>query len=137
MMGSAPRTYLMVRPGYLLGRSLLMNAATCGYAPSRHPHTSRMAFSYLVFSSEAEPPSSVQHLTQSAATLLRSNCLRSSQEEHSSLAELNPLARHSAVSSLSEAWTMAQSSMTTSWLTIMEVNQFMARLGTCLENNES
>ena len=28
MMGSAPLTYLMVRPGYLLGRSLLMNAAT-------------------------------------------------------------------------------------------------------------
>ena len=28
MIGSAPLTYLMVRPGYLAGRSLLMNAAT-------------------------------------------------------------------------------------------------------------
>jgi len=30
MMGSAPLVYLMVSPGYLAGRSLLMNAATCG-----------------------------------------------------------------------------------------------------------
>ena len=28
MMGSAPLTYLIVSPGYLAGRSLLMNAAT-------------------------------------------------------------------------------------------------------------
>ena len=30
MMGSAPLTYLMVRPGYLLGLSLLIKAETCG-----------------------------------------------------------------------------------------------------------
>ena len=37
--GSAPRTYLMVRPGYLLDRSLLIKAWTWGYAPRRHPQT--------------------------------------------------------------------------------------------------
>ena len=128
MMGSAPRTYLMVRPGYLryefncpknekfklngilaccliarrsfydilqsyqkccslgillmvqwfwikdnllwsqynylAGRSDLMKACTCGYAPSRHPHTSKMALGYLVDSSNFLP-SAVQHSLQS------------------------------------------------------------------------
>jgi len=97
--GSAPRTYLMVRPGYLAGRSLLMNAATCGYAPKRHPHTSRIARSYLVFSSVALPASLVQHLKQSVDRVPRSNCFRSSQLEHSNFAELNPRSRHEAASS--------------------------------------
>ena len=98
MTGSAPRTYLMVRPGYLAGRSLLMNAATCGYAPSRHPHTSKIARSYLVFSSVALPASLVQHLVQSPDKEPRSNCFKSSQLEHNSLAELKPSSKHLAAS---------------------------------------
>merc|ERR1719367_2347258 len=121
----------MVRPGYLLGRSLLMNAATCGYAPKRHPHTSRIAFSYLVFSRLADPPSLTQHWTQSWATLLRSNCFKSSHEEQRSLAELKPFSRHWAASSLS-AWTWTQSIMVTSWPTSKLVIQFMAGMDTNL-----
>merc|ERR1719357_1049898 len=101
MIGSAPLTYLMVRPGYLAGRSLLMNAATCGYAPRRHPHTSRMALSYLTLSRVEAPPSSVQQASQSAITTPRSNCFKSWQEEQSSLAELKPRSRHLAAAEAS------------------------------------
>ena len=67
---------------------------TCGYAPKRHPHTSRIALSYLTLSRVEAPPSSVQQASQSAITAPSSNCLRSWQEEHSSFAELNPRSRH-------------------------------------------
>jgi len=99
MMGSAPLTYLMVRPGYRAGRSLLIKAATCGYAPKRHPHTSRIARSYLVFSSVALPASLLQHFSQPSDRAARSNWRRSAQAEHRSLAELKPRSRQEAVSS--------------------------------------
>ena len=67
---------------------------TCGYAPRRHPHTSRMALSYLTLSRVEAPPSSVQQASQSAITAPRSNCFKSWQEEQSSLAELKPRSRH-------------------------------------------
>ena len=71
---------------------------TCGQAPSRHPHTSKMARSYFVFSSLALPASRVQHLAQSADKAPRSNCFRSSQLEHNSLAELKPRSKQLAAS---------------------------------------
>jgi len=114
MIGSAPLTYLMVRPGYLAGRSLLMNAATCGYAPRRHPHTSRIALSYLTLSRVEAPPSSVQQASQSAITAPSSNCFRSWQEEHSSFAELKPRSRHLAASTASAPAALA--SATRTWL---------------------
>ena len=67
---------------------------TCGYAPRRHPHTSRIALSYLTLSRVEAPPSSVQQDSQSAITAPSSNCFRSWQEEHSSFAELKPRSRH-------------------------------------------
>lgn len=87
--GSAPRTYLIVKPGYLLGRSLLIKACTCGYAPSRHPHTSSIALGYFVVSSLR--PSSVQHFVQSdTKDGLTLNFDRSSHDEHNSAALLKP-----------------------------------------------
>merc|ERR1719435_309699 len=115
MTGSAPRTYLMVKPGYLAGRSLLMNAATCGYAPSRHPQTSSTALTYFTFSRLAEPPSSVQH------------CSQSLQAEQRSLAELNPLSRHFAASiPAASVLSAAQCMVSRTWVTIMPSQSMLA-----------
>jgi len=102
MMGSAPLTYLMVRPGYLAGRlSDLMNACTCGYAPSRNPHTSRMALEYLTASSSFLP-SSVQHRPQSLLRSPRENRPRVSQSEHIRLGVLKPNSEQFRSTSLPE-----------------------------------
>lgn len=42
-IGSAPRKYLIIKLGNLAGRSLLMKAWICGYAPNLQVHTSKMA----------------------------------------------------------------------------------------------
>merc|ERR1719431_124764 len=127
MTGSAPRTYLMVKPGYLAGRSLLMNAATCGYAPSRHPQTSSTALTYFTFSRLAEPPSSVQHCSQSLATTAKSKFLQSLQAEQSSLAELNPLSRHFAASiPAASVLSAAQCMVSRTWVTIMPSQSMLA-----------
>ena len=72
---------------------------TCGYAPKRHPHTSRIARSYLVFSNLALPASLVQHFPHPSARTPRSNCFRSSQEEQRRFAALNPSCKQDAESS--------------------------------------
>merc|ERR1719373_1160221 len=94
----------MVRPGYLLGRS------------------------HLVFSNAADPPSEVQHFTQSAATFPKSNCLRSSHEKHRSFAELKPLSRHMAVSIISSPLTDIQSTINTTWVTSRASQSMMCLL---------
>uniref|UniRef100_A0A194AKW2 Uncharacterized protein n=1 Tax=Pinctada fucata TaxID=50426 RepID=A0A194AKW2_PINFU len=60
MMGSAPRTYLMAKPGNCLGRSLLTNAWTCGNLPNFHPHTCSSAYGY-VFNDSSPSESLEQH----------------------------------------------------------------------------
>ena len=125
MTGSAPLTYLIVRPlylrkksinhegiffiyimwsksgyiYYLLGRSLLIKACTWGYAPKRHPHTSRMAFGYLDSLDSKVLPSSVQQLLQLfviTCLSFMSNLWISSQEEHSNVGVWKPRERHSS-----------------------------------------
>ena len=84
---------------YLFGRSLLIKACTCGYAPKRHPQTSRMAFGYFDSLDSSVFPSSVQQFLQLPEIIClswMSNLWISSQEEHNRVGLLKPRARHSS-----------------------------------------
>jgi len=99
MIGSFPRTYLIVKPGYLWTRSLLIKACTWGYAPKRHPHTSRMAFGYFDSLDSNVLPSSVQQSLQLfviTCLSFMSNLWISSQEEQSNVGVWKPRVRHSS-----------------------------------------
>ena len=128
MIGSFPRTYLIVKPGYLYNsfmisfnkrigmdwniekmiikhiiylwtRSLLIKACTWGYAPKRHPHTSRMAFGYFDSLDSNVLPSSVQQSLQLfviTCLSFMSNLWISSQEEQSNVGVWKPRVRHSS-----------------------------------------
>ena len=84
---------------YLLTRSLLIKACTCGYAPKRHPQTSRMALGYFDSLDSSVLPSSVQQFLQLPEIIClswMSNLWISSQEEHNRVGLLKPRARHSS-----------------------------------------
>ena len=82
---------------YLLARSLLMNACTCGYAPNRHPHTSKMAFGYFESRTSSFRPSSLQHFLQSETMEAETENLdKSSQLEHNNWLLLKPKLLHSS-----------------------------------------
>ena len=84
---------------YLWTRSLLMKACTWGYAPKRHPHTSRMAFGYFDSLDSNVLPSSVQQSLQLfviTCLSFMSNRWISSQEEQSNVGVWKPRVRHSS-----------------------------------------
>lgn len=89
----------MRRPRLMLASYTCVNDIehTCGYAPNRHPQTSRMAFGYLVSLASSCRPSSLQQLRQ---LLMRSddteNRDKSSQEEQRTWARLKPSCWHSS-----------------------------------------
>ena len=86
-----------LRLSYLLARSLLMNACTCGYAPNRHPHTSKMAFGYFESRTSSFRPSSLQHFLQSVTMEAETENLdKSSQLEHNNWLLLKPKLLHSS-----------------------------------------
>merc|ERR1711953_566485 len=74
-----------------------MNACTWGYAPSRHPHTSKIAFGYLESRTSNFRPSSRQHFRQSATWAADTeNRAKSSHELQVKDNVLNPKLLHSS-----------------------------------------